>query len=228
MAATNRFRRGLLVLGVLVVICGAAISGWPAPLLLSQPIEASVGKGVIVPQGLSAARWALGHLPAGSVYVERRSHGRELLVGGAGYTLLGNGGNVPALLHTPELPSWQRETLTRRGVDYVVLDRRKVSSSNQAAYFFQRGADPSDGLGYYPPGVRAKSHPRNQLDLRQRRHRDHTSVVCANAHHPAEPSARRPSRSVSPAGRARRSSRSRDAAARSRCRGCGSLPTSRG
>jgi hypothetical protein len=156
MAGAGRRRRGPLVLGILVVICGAAISGWPAPLLLSQPLETKAGGGVIVPQGLSAARWAIRNLPPGSVYVGDEATGRELLVSGAGYTLLGNGGNVPALLHTPELPSWQRETLIQRGVDYVVLDRRKVSSSNQAAYFFQPASNPSGGEGYYPPGVRAK------------------------------------------------------------------------
>jgi len=156
MSSAGRPRRGILTVGVLVVIGGAAISGWPAPLLLSQPIEAEVGSQVVVPQGLSAARWAIRHLPPGSVYVGDEATGRELLVSGAAFTLFGSGGNVPALLHSPELPLWQRETLTQRGIDYVVVDQRRVSSSDQAAFFFQSAADPAGGQGYYPAGVRAK------------------------------------------------------------------------
>jgi len=154
--APSRRRRGLLLGAILLVICGGAISGWPSPLLLSQPLKVRVGHGVAVPQGLSAASWAIHNLPADSVYVGDEATGRELLVDGAHYTLFGNGGDVPAILETPELPSWQRAALVHDGVDYVVLDRRKVAANNAASYFFQPAGNPDDGLGYYPAGVRGK------------------------------------------------------------------------
>jgi len=151
-----RRRRSLLVGVILVVICGGVISGWPTSLLLSQPLEVRVGNAVLVPQGLSAARWAVRELPADSTYVGDEATGKELFVGGAHFTFFGMGDDVPALLHTPLLPSWQRAVLVNNGVDFVVADRRQVSANALAAYFFQSASDPDDGLGYYPAGVRAK------------------------------------------------------------------------
>jgi hypothetical protein len=152
----RRVRRPVLVSVIVVVICGGVISGWPSPLLLSQPLEVRVDHAVAVPQGLSAAAWAIHELPADSIYVGDEATGRELLVAGAHYTLFGNGGDVPAILESAQLPAWQREALVQHDVDYVVLDRRKVAANNQAAYFFQPQRNPSDGLGYYSPGVRTK------------------------------------------------------------------------
>jgi hypothetical protein len=149
-------RRGLLLAAILIVICGGVISGWPSPLLLSQPLKVRVDNAVVVPQGLSAASWAIHELPANSIYLGDEATGRELLVDGAHFSLFGTGDSVPAILETPQLPSWQRAVLADRGVDYVVVDRRKVAANNQAAYFFQAASDPADGLGYYPAGVRTK------------------------------------------------------------------------
>lgn len=149
-------RRGLLLVAILVVICGGVISGWPSPLLLAQPLKVRVDKAVVVPQGLSAATWAIHELPADSTYIGDEATGRELLVDGAHFSLFGNGGNVPAILESPLFPSWQRAVLVDRGIDYVVVDRRKVAANNQSAYFFQPASDPADGLGYYPAGVRKK------------------------------------------------------------------------
>ncbi len=149
-------RRGLLLVAILVVICGGVISGWPSPLLLSQPLKVRVDNAAVVPQGLSAASWAIHQLPADSIYLGDEATGRELLVDGAHFSLFGSGDSVPAILETPQLPSWQRAILADRGVDYVVVDRRKIAANNQAAYFFQPAREPEDGLGYYPAGVRAK------------------------------------------------------------------------
>jgi hypothetical protein len=147
---------GLLVGVIVLVIAGGVISGWPSPLLLSQPLKVSVNGGVAVPQGLSATSWATHELPANATYLGDEATGRELLVDGAHYTLFGNGDDVPAILESPELPSWQRAALVEHGVDYVILDRRKIAANNQSAYFFQPADDPDDRLGYYPVGVRAK------------------------------------------------------------------------
>ena|GEM_PF-3473230 len=152
----HRGRQRLLVFAIVVVICGGVVSGWPSPLLLSQPIEVRVDHSVAVPQGLSATRWAIHELPASSIYVGDEATGRELLDAGARYTLFGTGNNVPAILESPQLPAWQREAIVRDGVDYVVLDRRKVAANNQAAYFFQPQRSPSDGFGYYSLGTRTK------------------------------------------------------------------------
>lgn len=152
-----RRARGPALMGVIVVvICGGVVSGWPSPLLLAQPLEVRSGHAVVVPQGLSAARWAIHELPSSSTYLGDEATGRELLVAGAHHVSFGNGNNVPAILQSTQLPEWQREALVDQRVDYVVLDRRKVAANDQAAYFFQPEADPAGGFGYYSPGVRSK------------------------------------------------------------------------
>jgi hypothetical protein len=151
-----RRRRSLLVGAIVVVICGGVISGWPTPLLLSQPLEVRVGSAVIVPQGLSVASWATRELPPNSIYVGDEATGRELLVDGAHFTYFGPGDDTPELLESPHLQSWLRALLADRNVDYIVLDRRKISANNQSAFFFRPASDPSGGFGYYPDGVRAK------------------------------------------------------------------------
>ncbi len=157
LASAERVRRRsrLLVCAILVVICGGVISGWPDPLILSQPLSVRVGDATIVPQGLSVTSWMSRELPASSTYVADEATGRELVIDGAHYTIFGPG-DVPAVLESPSLPSWQREFLADRRVDFVILDQRRVSANDEAAYFFQPANDPDDGFGYYPPGVRAK------------------------------------------------------------------------
>lgn len=151
----DRRWRTLLVAAIVVVICGGVISGSTGPLLLAQPLQVRVGKAVIVPQGLSVASWATRELPKNSVYYADEASGRELAVDGAHRTYFGTS-NVPTLLEHALFPQWERREMIKRGVDFVVVDRRKISSNNQAGYFFQPADDPTDGLGYYPEGVRAK------------------------------------------------------------------------
>jgi hypothetical protein len=115
-----------------------------------------VGNAVIVPQGLNVATWATRELPTNSIYYGDEATGRELAVDGAHGTYFGSGSNVPALLHGTTFPRWQRVELIKRGVDFVVGDRRKISSNNEAAYFFQPASDPTLGFGYFPAGGRAK------------------------------------------------------------------------
>jgi hypothetical protein len=150
----RRWRR-LLVGAVVVVICGGVISGPGGPLLLSPPLEVRVDKAVVVPQSLNVASWATRELPTKSVYYADETAGRELSVDGAHRTYFG-GSDVPALLQNTTFPRWQRAEMIKRGVDFVVVDRRKISANSDAAHFFQPASDPTLGYGYFPAGVRAK------------------------------------------------------------------------
>jgi hypothetical protein len=111
---------------------------------------------VIRPEGLDVAIWATRHLPSNAVYVGDEATGRELAGGGARFAFTGSANGVRQLLSDGTLPRWQRDFLVTHQIDFVVLDRRRISSDNLAAYFFQRADAPDGGYGYYPQGVRTK------------------------------------------------------------------------
>ncbi|MGO9959039.1 MAG: hypothetical protein ACLP50_24255, partial [Solirubrobacteraceae bacterium] len=149
--------RTAVIGAMMVAICGGVISGWPSPLLLSPPLAVRVADATIVPQGIEASHWALSHLPTAAVYVGDEATARELAVGGARYVYLGSSGSVPGeILDGTPFPAWQRSWIVDHGIDFLVVDRRRISANNQAAYFFQTARHPDGGLGYYPVGAQEK------------------------------------------------------------------------
>ena len=159
-----RGARAVIVGLCLLLICGGVIQGWPSRLRLPQPLEVKVGNAVIRPQGLAMSDWAVQHLPTASVYAADESSGRELAVAGARFVLGGGGEGMPQLLESSTLPPWQRDVLVGNNVDYLVADRRRISSDNIAGYAFQSDPHPDGHLGYYSSGVRRKFEriPRSQ------------------------------------------------------------------
>jgi hypothetical protein len=157
-AGTAATRRRVALSGLAaLVVCGGVSQGWPAKVLLSQPLEVKAADGaVLVPQAFSDARWMVRNLPRDSRYVGDEASSRVLTVSGARTVFGGRSAGVPELLRDPGLPAWQRSVLVRDRVDYVVVDRRKVSSDNLAGYYFANGGPPDGGVGYYRPSVREK------------------------------------------------------------------------
>jgi hypothetical protein len=141
---------------ILATICGGVIQGWPSQLRLAHPLQARVGGATVTAEGLTAARWATRHLSATSVYLADEASGRELAVDGAFRVFPGRAIDAPDLFASSTLPIWQRDRLVRNRIDYVVLDRRKISANNLAGYFLQPTDDPGGGLGFYSAGVRRK------------------------------------------------------------------------
>jgi hypothetical protein len=150
-------RRAALAVLAAVAVCGGVSQGWPAKLLLSQPLTVKTSSGdVIAPQSAADARWLVSHLPHGSRYVADETSGRWLAVDGAQTVFGGRSTGVPEMLKQARLAGWQRSLLVRKGVDYVVVDQRKISANNLAGYFFASGERPDGGVGYYPAAVREK------------------------------------------------------------------------
>jgi hypothetical protein len=138
-----------LLAGMLVAICGGVIQGWEADLLLAQPLEVRASGQTLIPQGLTATRWATAHLGENIAYVADEASGRELLVDGAQATYFGSTNDVPQLLHDPGFPAWQQQFLVDHRIDYLVYDRRRISSDPDAGFFFPTAAHPDGGQGYY-------------------------------------------------------------------------------
>jgi hypothetical protein len=141
---------------IAAIICGGIIQGWPSKLRLSHPTQAKAGGAIISAPGLAAAQWATRHLPRDAVYLADEASGRELAVAGAAKVYPGRAIQAPQLFEDPTLPWWQGDLLRRKHIDFVVLDRRKVTADNTAGYYLQQASDPDLDLGYYSPGVRRK------------------------------------------------------------------------
>ncbi len=149
--------RALLVLGMLVIIAGGVIEGWPAPLRLSPPLFVKDGSHTITPQGFTTARWATRRLARRTVYVGDEATARELAVDGAHFTYFGDSGSPFAqILQSATFPAWQRRLLAGDRVDDLLVDDRRIADNDQAAFFFEAASDPSGGAGYFPAGARAK------------------------------------------------------------------------
>lgn len=149
--------RVMLTTGLLVILCGGVIEGWPAPLRLSQPLLVKAGHSTISPQGLEASSWATSTLPRDSVYVGDQATAQELSVDGAHFTYFGAEGSVYAqVLQSSVFPAWQQNLLRNSRVNYLLVDDRRIANNDQAAYFFQPARDPSGGAGYFSAAVREK------------------------------------------------------------------------
>jgi hypothetical protein len=149
-------RRAIAAVGICFIICGGVIAGWPAPLRLAPPLNVRVANAVLWPEGLTAAEWALAHLGRNATYVGDEATGRELAVRGAKAVYIGSAAVVPQLLHDSALPQWEIQFLIANHVDFIVLDRRKISADDLAGPFFPLGAAPDSGRGYFPDAVRQK------------------------------------------------------------------------
>jgi hypothetical protein len=155
-ASRGRRARTLLVCAVAVAICGGVSQGWPASLLLSQPVEIEARGAVLAPEGLAVARWATADLPAGASYVADEASGRALAVNGAAAVLAGRAAGTPQLFSASTLEPWERQRLIEERADFVVVDRRRITAETLPAYFFQRADRPDGGYGYFPRAVRSK------------------------------------------------------------------------
>jgi hypothetical protein len=151
-------RGSVAVVGaMMVVICGGVISGWPAPLLLPPPVAVRVANATISPQGVDVSRWAVSHLPPSSAYDGDEATARELAVSGARHVYLGSTGTRPGLvLDSPSFPAWEQSFVVGHGIDFLVVDRRRISANNQAGFFFQTARHPDGRGGYYPLAAQHK------------------------------------------------------------------------
>ena len=148
-AAHVRLRRAYRVAGIaaFAVLFGlgfasGAISGWPPPGLVAQPLEVRVGGQVIEPQGFALAAWARKTLPAGSRMIADESNGRLLLALAGERPFIGNDRRAKPVLDTPYLDDWQLSILRATGVRYVVVDRRKIAGDSILGYYFGRADRP--------------------------------------------------------------------------------------
>lgn len=127
--------RAALVALICVIFVGGVISGTQGNLRLSSPYRVQVGGRAIVPAGRELASWAAANLPSGSRYAASDTDARFLATYADGYPITGKIAGVDIILRSPGLPAWQRESLTKSHVKYVVVDRRD-STFGGLGFFF--------------------------------------------------------------------------------------------
>jgi hypothetical protein len=136
---------GLLAL----ILFGGAVSGWPWDMQLAQPLVVAAKGGTIRSQPLAMAEWARREVAGGSFAAQTAD--ANLLLDPAGKKVYsGPSPDVEDILKNPDLPSWQVPLLRENGIEYVVVDRREISSDGIRGYFFSRDDEEPQ---LYPAGV---------------------------------------------------------------------------
>ena len=130
-----RLGRVLLAGCLGIIAMGGAISGWPAPSLLSQPLLVTAQGNRIESEPLGFARWVSGHLP-GRRFAASDADARLVLDAGRATAFTGDVGDIKEILRTPTLAPWQLPVLRKLDLRYVVTDRRQRSFDNTTGYYF--------------------------------------------------------------------------------------------
>ena len=132
--------RALVAAGVVLVVAGGVISGWPASLRQARPLRVTAGGHQIEPPGVAAARWSRAALGTGRRFAAEDADARLLVVDGHQVAYQGTNPDFNTILQAPALDPWMVPLLRSRRIPFVLADRRSISSDNIAGYFFDVGA----------------------------------------------------------------------------------------
>ncbi|MBS1878044.1 MAG: hypothetical protein JST31_00885 [Actinobacteria bacterium] len=148
----SAFVRPGIAVGLLVILVGGAIAGWPWDTQLAQPLKVAAGGGTITSQPLAMAEWAKREV-VGGTFAAQTADGNLLLDPAGKKVYTGSSPDVEDILQDPTMPGWQVPLLRKYGIEYVVVDRREISADGIRGYYFTRD-DESSPL--YPIGVSTK------------------------------------------------------------------------
>jgi len=132
--------RALVAAGVVLVVAGGVISGWPASLRQARPLRVTAGGHQIEPPGVAAARWSRAALGTGRRFAAEDADARLLVIDGHQVAYQGTNPDFNTILQAPALDPWMVPLLHSRRIPFVLADRRSISSDNIAGYFFDVGA----------------------------------------------------------------------------------------
>ena len=131
--------RGLLSAGLVVILVGGAISGWPWDLQLTSPIRAKARSNgaTIVSPPLAAAEFARDNLPEDERFAANPADSRMLMVPGGKTTLAGKTPDIEDILVEEGLSGWELPLLEENGIRYLVVDRRAIAKNALKGYSFR-------------------------------------------------------------------------------------------
>ncbi len=128
--------RSLVAAGVVLVVAGGIISGWPASLRQGRPLRVTAGGREIQPPALAAARWTRDGLGTGRRFISEDADSRLLVIDGHQVAYQGTNPDFNTVLQSTTLEPWMIPLLRSRRIPFVFADRRTISADNIAGYFF--------------------------------------------------------------------------------------------
>lgn len=139
------------------VFVGGAIAGWPPNDRLPRPYVIAVDAQVLDPPGVSAAHWAKTFLGAGNRIASDGSNARLLLAYGDQFPITGDDIEIREMLLAEQMDKSVKDTLHYHGIEYVLLDRRRISWDHMVGTFFDRKSEVADGaIKLFQPTIHQK------------------------------------------------------------------------
>jgi hypothetical protein len=128
-----------LTLAMAGIFSGGVIAGWLPELRLAKLSRLEVSGQVLEPAGTVVSRWMLDQYGPMNIVGADEANGRSLLAYGRQHALAGRNPNIVGMLETDKLVDWQWELMRELGIEYMLVDRRRISDDNMLGYFFDRG-----------------------------------------------------------------------------------------
>jgi hypothetical protein len=126
----------IVTIGLTWVFCGGIVAGWPADLRLARTDQVAVGGRILEPEEMTTARWMLSAFGPGHVVAADDSNSRLLLTEGHQHALAALTYDLKNLLQAPNIGAYEIGTIQNNGLEYVLVDQRRISWNNMLGYFF--------------------------------------------------------------------------------------------
>jgi hypothetical protein len=161
----QRVTRALVTVGMTVVFIGGFIVSWAPWSRLPGPYLPAAGDKSVAAQGVAAAVWARGHLPAGSRIATDET---DAILMGAYGGLEPQGGlidrlQVSAMFFSPTFGSDSRRIIRGDKLEYVVVDKRLAGVLPLRGFYFE--ADEPNAYAHVKPLSRVALEKFNRSSL---------------------------------------------------------------
>ena len=141
----------------LILFFGGLIAGWPPKARLPRPYLVYANGGYLVkPQVVSVAEWIAVYLGQDNRLAASKADAKMFGAYGQ-YPFTGSAGGIKDMFFSDGVGPSERSILSKRDIEYIVLDRKQVSWDHMIGnYFFSHRYSPSWELELVDPRVFAK------------------------------------------------------------------------
>jgi hypothetical protein len=144
-------KRGAVLVSVAVIMVGNLIAGWPPPLRVSQPYRIRADGHTLEPPAVTAAAWTRAFLGARNRLAASSADARLELQLGEQVALTGTKPDINDMLRAEQLQPWVIRRLRKSRVEYVLVDRQRISFDSMRGAFFRPKDPPPTAL--FPAAV---------------------------------------------------------------------------
>lgn len=132
----RRWARPALVAVVALITMGGTIAGWPPPLRTTLAGVIRVGDEEVRPAGWTAAHWFRLYVGPEHIVAAQEAPGRYMFGEGQQYAFITHAFSIKSVFRAYGLQAWQFDALRSAHIEYLVMDRRRVSNNGMQGYFF--------------------------------------------------------------------------------------------